>query len=84
MRWLVFLIVAALGLAAAAPAQSTAKLGIVLLHGKTGSPNEPGIATLVAALRDAGYVVELPEMCWSAGRIYDKPSSIASPSSIRW
>ncbi|HUE19310.1 MAG TPA: alpha/beta fold hydrolase [Stellaceae bacterium] len=73
MRWLVFLIVAALGLAAAAPAQSTAKLGIVLLHGKTGSPNEPGIATLAAALRDAGYVVELPEMCWSAGRIYDRP-----------
>jgi pimeloyl-ACP methyl ester carboxylesterase len=74
MRWLAILIVAALGLAAAAPApaQTPAKLGIVLLHGKTGSPDRPAIATLAAALRNAGYVVELPEMCWSGRRIYDK------------
>ena len=47
-------------------------VGIVLMHGKTGSPYTV-IDSLAVALRDAGYVVETPEMCWSSRRIYDRP-----------
>lgn len=57
------------GLVAPAYAQT---IGIVLMHGKTGSPNTI-IDQLATALRNAGYLVDTPEMCWSRRRIYDRP-----------
>jgi esterase/lipase len=47
-------------------------IGIVLMHGKTGSPNTV-IDRLAIALQGAGYLVDTPEMCWSRRRIYDRP-----------
>ena len=55
---------------AAAPAFAQT-IGVVLLHGKTGSPATV-IDGLAAALRGAGYLVDAPEMCWSHRRIYDR------------
>jgi pimeloyl-ACP methyl ester carboxylesterase len=50
------------------------KIGIVLMHGKTGVPlgtaNSSG-GRLIRALRGAGYLVEAPEMCWSRYRKFD-------------
>jgi esterase/lipase len=47
-------------------------IGIVLMHGKTGSPSTV-VDGLAIALQGAGYVVDTPEMCWSQRRIYDRP-----------
>lgn len=55
------------------PAAAQQRIGVVLMHGKQGAPNEPQLGTLWAALRNAGYLAALPEMCWSRTRIYDKP-----------
>ncbi len=52
-------------------ARAAGGIGIVLLHGKTGMPGQH--AKLAAALTAAGYVVEMPKMCWSRDRIFDKP-----------
>jgi esterase/lipase len=57
------------GLVASALAQT---IGIVLMHGKTGSPDTV-IDRLAIALQGAGYLVDTPEMCWSRRRIYDRP-----------
>jgi hypothetical protein len=43
-------------------------IGIVLLHGKTGSPDTV-INQLAIALQGAGYLIDTPEMCWSRRRI---------------
>lgn len=65
----------------AAPLRAQDKIGIVLMHGKQGSPlgsapigsNRPPIGgQLIAALKDAGYLVTMPEMCWSGRRGLDK------------
>jgi len=45
-------------------------IGVVLMHGKQGSPDRL-ITGLAARLEAAGYRVERPEMCFSARRIYD-------------
>ncbi|MDE2228507.1 MAG: hypothetical protein KGL11_05645 [Alphaproteobacteria bacterium] len=70
--------IASLGWAAAQPAPE--RIGVLLLHGKQGAPlgtsigNRPAFgAGLVAALRNAGYLVATPEMCWSRQRNFDKP-----------
>lgn len=52
-------------------ALAEARLGVVLLHGKQSAPEEH--APLANALAAAGHLVERPEMCWSARRIYDRP-----------
>jgi esterase/lipase len=57
--------------AAAGPAAAFQRVGLVLLHGKTGSPSQ--FAGVAAMLNETGYGVETPEMCWSARRIYDHP-----------
>ena len=44
--------------------------GVVLIHGKTGSPAQ--LHNLAVALHRAGYEVQRPEMCWSSARIYDR------------
>ncbi len=56
---------------AASPAAALQRVGIVLLHGKTGSPAQ--FAGMQNMLVETGYGVETPEMCWSARRIYDEP-----------
>jgi len=60
-----------LSIALAMPAAAAERLGIVLMHGKAGSPGR-GIDGLAAQLEAAGYLVDRPEMCWSRARIYDK------------
>ena len=56
---------------AAHPAAAFQRVGVVLLHGKTGMP--PQFAEMANMLDESGYGVETPEMCWSARRIYDRP-----------
>jgi len=46
-------------------------IGIVLMHGKNGTPHGY-IATLAGSLRRAGLQVKTPEMPWSRNRIYAK------------
>jgi esterase/lipase len=45
-------------------------IGIVMLHGKHGTPAQ--LQQLDEAVTTAGFVVERPEMCWSRDRIYDR------------
>src|SRR5579862_4100985 len=52
--------------------QTQPKTGIVLMHGKQGGPNQEELGGLHAALENAGYLVDMPEMCWSGSRIYDE------------
>jgi dienelactone hydrolase len=47
-------------------------LGVVLLHGKGGSPTGY-IRELAAALEGRGYLVSTPTMPWAKNRIYDAP-----------
>ena len=53
------------------PAAAFQRVGLVLLHGKTGAPTQ--FADMASMLDETGYGVEAPEMCWSARRIYDRP-----------
>jgi len=46
--------------------------GIVLLHGKQGTPDTV-IGALGSALTDAGYLVSAPNATWSRTRIFDGP-----------
>jgi esterase/lipase len=48
-----------------------AKIGVVLLHGTLATPND--LDDVAKYLTDAGYAVDVPEMCWSKDRHYDKP-----------
>ena len=78
-RWIAAaaLVVVLLGALPSARAElAPDKIGIVMMHGKLGTPlggpNAPG-GRIVFALRHAGYLVATPEMCWSRYRRYDKP-----------
>jgi esterase/lipase len=48
----------------------TETLGVVLMHGKQGSPAQ--LQGLADAIAEAGFPTERPDMCWSRARIYDK------------
>lgn len=48
-----------------------ASVGVVLMHGKWGSPDR-NIDTLASALQGKGFLVSTPEMPWSRRRSYDK------------
>jgi pimeloyl-ACP methyl ester carboxylesterase len=50
--------------------QGLSGLGIVLIHGKGGTPTT-AIEGLHESLKRVGALVEVPEMPWSARRIYD-------------
>ena len=71
-RW----IVAAVALFAAAVQPALAwepqSTGVVLMHGKWGSPNDAPTRPLADALRAAGFLVDQPEMPWSGRRLYDR------------
>jgi dienelactone hydrolase len=70
-RWLAgALLLIAAPLASAGLAPASAKIGLVLLHGTLAEPSE--LDDTAKYLTDAGYIVEVPEMCWSKDRHYDK------------
>jgi len=54
----------------------TPKIGIVYMHGTGSSPEMQHDKEFYSSLREAGYLVEAPEMCWSARRMYDQPYSV--------
>jgi pimeloyl-ACP methyl ester carboxylesterase len=66
---LILLATALIALAIGQPARAFERVGVVLLHGKTGTPDQ--FETVASTLIEAGIPVETPEMCWSAGRLYD-------------
>jgi predicted alpha/beta-hydrolase family hydrolase len=61
------------GLSLGSAANAAGTLGVVILHGKQGTPEfmEP----IASAFRSAGFLTETPEMPWSRQRIYDAPFS---------
>ena len=74
VRTLMAALLVCLGLA---PAGAAPTVGIVLMHGLAGVPLgapgwHAGSAGLIGGLRKAGFLVDTPEMCWSAKRIYDR------------
>jgi len=77
-RWLAFLFAIAV-LYPPRPAAAQDRVGLVLLHGKLGSPMGESPARrraiggrLVYALKSAGYLVATPETCWSDRRQFDR------------
>ena len=79
-HWAALLAIACI--APTSPASAGGKVGLVLMHGKLGSPlGTTGLTSkatpiggrLVADLKSAGYLVAAPEMCWSGRRGFDKP-----------
>ena len=58
-------------LPAAAGAQSEPKIGVVVMHGKGGSPHSRAIAPFAAALERNGFLVANLDMPWSGARNYD-------------
>jgi len=46
-------------------------LGVLMMHGKGGTPAQ--LEDLAARVTEAGFIAERPEMCWSRKRIYDEP-----------
>ena len=66
-----FLMLAGCNLKNVKPIEGGNKIGVVLMHGKAGTPHS-GIATLAGSLRRSGLQVETPEMPWSKDRIYAK------------
>jgi len=70
------------GLAALLPLPASARdgpLGIVIMHGKGGSP-EGLVAGLAATLEANGYLVANIEMPWSGSRQYDVPVLFIVPT----
>ena len=70
MRW-IFAILACL-LAIAPVAARADAIGVVLMHGKQGTPDEHYLAYLSQQIEKAGFPVDRPTMCWSRTRIYDR------------
>ncbi len=66
--WVLIFSLLPITFASAAPAD----IGIVLMHGKWGTPKSPGITVVANAATDQGYAVELLQMPWSRSRMYDK------------
>jgi pimeloyl-ACP methyl ester carboxylesterase len=66
------LFLAALAWAAASTGSRAADLGVVLMHGKQGTPAESALARTVRHIEDAGFGLETPTMCWTQYRIYDR------------
>ena len=60
------------GLVFAPAAALAGQIGIVLIHGKQGTPDSVTLSVIGPALESPGFLVERPEMCWSQARIYDQ------------
>jgi pimeloyl-ACP methyl ester carboxylesterase len=54
----------------ACPAAAHDRLGIVMLHGKQGVPEQ--LQSYDAPLAALGHLTDRPELCWSRRRIYDR------------
>ena len=67
MKRVAALLVLFIGLSSAAYADG---LGVVLMHGKQGSPDDRVIGTLAQNIKSAGFRLEEPTMCWSRSVIY--------------
>ena len=67
MQKLICRLIGCVALAASAHGET---VGVVMMHGKHGTPAQ--LQQLAGAIADAGFAVERPEMCWSAARIYDR------------
>ena len=52
-------------------ARAGSDIGIVVLHGKQGAAGGRPTASFLQALRNAGYMIQAPTMCWANVRIYD-------------
>ena len=65
------LVTVVLLLGAARAAEIPGGIGVVLLHGKDGSPDHV-INFLASAIEAAGFPVERPTLCFSRQRIYDR------------
>jgi len=64
---------AMLAWAGVTPAMSAGKVGVVLMHGKTGTAKSRApIGPLIAKLKHAGILVDAPDMPWSRGRYLAK------------
>jgi len=61
-----------LGQGCAAKSSNPDDIGVILLHGKWGSPRAQTVAPLTWAFQDAGYKVQAEYMPWSDARLYDK------------
>lgn len=70
--WAIVLIVAVGATVQVAAAQTPARIGIVLMHGKGGSPTQH-VGSLASSLEEKGYLVANLEMPWSYRRSYDVP-----------
>jgi pimeloyl-ACP methyl ester carboxylesterase len=75
---LIFLIVVSflMGICPSSLANDDSLVGVVLLHGKTGLPAVVS-AGVSDPLRQAGFLVETPEMPWSRNRYIDKTLDMA-------
>ncbi len=71
MRAGTLLVALAVACAASLPSRAADRLGVVLLHGKTGLPQQ--LTPMAQALAAHGWLTDQPEMCWSRNRIYDRP-----------
>ena len=79
MRICIMLVLAVVlaGIANSSAAQTPAPgIGIVIMHGKGGSPARH-VSTLASTLEDKGYLVANLEMPWSGRRGYDVSVSVA-------
>ena len=70
-RWL-FAFVLLVGVGLSANASAADKIGVVVLHGKWGSPGRSYLAGWPNFLEPRGFLVDQPEMPWSRQRTYDK------------
>lgn len=67
----VAMVTAALWVLLAGAAQAQDRVGVIVVHGKWGSPDR-AIVSLADALEDAGALVVRPEMPWSGRRDYNR------------
>jgi pimeloyl-ACP methyl ester carboxylesterase len=70
VKYVVLLLLAWL---ASAPVPAHADgVGVVLIHGKQGSPDAPHLAYISQQIERAGFMLDRPTMCWSRTRIFDR------------
>src|SRR5256885_2282451 len=51
--------------------------GVVILHGKWGGAGDKAMSPLAAALRAAGFLVDMPGLRWSGTRLYARDYIVA-------
>ncbi len=63
-----FLVLLAVAIGLQAPvARAQDRIGVILLHGKQGTPQQQGLAAIASSLESAGAKVVAPSMPWSRG-----------------